>query len=127
MTFFVTTSIDEAIEASKRFSENARKTNQEDVGPEQLASEGIQRALEAASSVLIASALARLRELCISRRSINADDLSDFQLGNAAGAVFRLAVKNKWIRFSGQFIPSSTPSAHGRMIRLWESRLYPSI
>lgn len=78
------------------FSAIARANNISDCEAEQLAENGIQRALEAANALLIAKALIRLQNLAETQQYINADMFEDLRLGNALGAVFRMGLKNEW-------------------------------
>lgn len=105
------------------FSVSATKSNLADRSPSELAEEGIQRAAEAASEILKRMALAKLRDLCQTHQKVNADML-EMDLGNVTGWVFREAIKMKWIRFSGEYVNSTVPKKHGRVIRTWESLLY---
>lgn len=39
---------------------------------------------------------------------------------DAIGAVFRTAKRRGWLRYTGEQVISSRPSAHGRYLRVWE-------
>lgn len=49
-------------------------------------------------------------------REVSADDVSGFELGNAAGSLFAEKLIWKW---SGKFVPSAIPSNRCRYIRTW--------
>jgi hypothetical protein len=113
------------------FSELAKTSNQADFTGEELADSGMKAAWDATPSqneILMA-----LESLCRSLGSLTADHLEwelkrlgiELRQPNVIGAAFKMAAKKGWIKFSGRMEKSKRKAAHARLIRVWESLLFP--
>lgn len=58
-------------------------------------------------------------QICLRRGYVTADDVQDFDLGPAAGSLFRGDKRFKW---DGRRVTSSQPNNHARELKVWVLR-----